>query len=70
VSSGDHEALEAAMHRLATDPRLASAKGGAAARVARERFDESLMARAYEDLYRELLTSRGHAVEELAPGGR
>jgi glycosyltransferase involved in cell wall biosynthesis len=70
VSSGDHEALEEAMHRLATDPRLASAKGAAAARVARERFDDSVMARAYEDLYRELLTSRGHAEEALAPGGR
>jgi glycosyltransferase involved in cell wall biosynthesis len=42
------------MFELASDLALAQAKGRSAARVARERFDVSVMARAYERLYHEL----------------
>lgn len=51
VAPDDVGALEAAMAQLACDLSLARAMGGAAAQVARERFDASSMARAYEELY-------------------
>jgi glycosyltransferase involved in cell wall biosynthesis len=53
VEPGDDAALEEAMHRLASDARLLHELGTAAAQVAAERFDQSIMARAYERLYRE-----------------
>jgi glycosyltransferase involved in cell wall biosynthesis len=53
VPPGDEPALEAAMHELASDAALARRMGAAAARVAVERFDHAVMARAYERLYRE-----------------
>ncbi len=55
VAPGDVAALESAMFQLACDLPLARAKGAAAARGARERFDSSRMARAYEQLYQELV---------------
>jgi len=54
VAPGDGAGLECAMFELASDLALAQAKGRSAARVARERFDVSVMARAYERLYHEL----------------
>jgi glycosyltransferase involved in cell wall biosynthesis len=51
IPPGDPDALEAALHELANDLPLSRAKGAAAARVARERFDDVTMARAYERLY-------------------
>jgi glycosyltransferase involved in cell wall biosynthesis len=54
VAPGDVAGLEAAMFELASNPELARAKGEAAARVAQARFDSKLMARAYEQLYRDL----------------
>jgi glycosyltransferase involved in cell wall biosynthesis len=51
VPPGSPGALEAAMFRLASDPALARTKGAAAAGVAAERFDESVMVSAYERLY-------------------
>jgi len=53
VAPDDRVALESAMFELASDLALARAKGQAAARVARERFDATVMARAYERLYQE-----------------
>jgi glycosyltransferase involved in cell wall biosynthesis len=52
VAPGDEAALEAAMHALAAAPDLARAAGRRAALVARERFDDAAMARAYERVYR------------------
>jgi hypothetical protein len=43
---------------LAGDLALARAKGAAAARIARERFDDAVMARAYERLYLEIQGAR------------
>lgn len=51
VAPGETGALEAVMYEIAGDLRLARALGGVAARVARERFDDTTMARAYERLY-------------------
>lgn len=48
-------ALEAAMWELANDLPIARAMGAAAARAARERFDASVMAKSYQQLYRELV---------------
>jgi glycosyltransferase involved in cell wall biosynthesis len=53
VALGDESALEMAMRELASDMVLARSRGAAAARVARERFDASVMGRAYERLYGE-----------------
>jgi len=58
VAPGDSAGLERAMFELASDLALTQAKGRAAARVARERFDISVMARAYERLYHALLPRR------------
>lgn len=55
VASDDTGALEAAMCQLARDLPLARALGSAAAEVARERFDAAVMARAYEQLYLEVV---------------
>lgn len=55
VPAGDAAALESALRELASDLPLARALGAAGLRVARERFDASTMAGAYEELYRELL---------------
>jgi glycosyltransferase involved in cell wall biosynthesis len=55
VAAGDAAALEDAMVRLASAPPLARAMGSAAARVARERFDASRMADAYEEVYAEVV---------------
>lgn len=54
VTPNDAPGLEAAMFELASDLAVAHAKGEAAAHVARERFEVSTMARAYERLYEEL----------------
>ena len=54
VPPGDVAALEAALHALVTDAGLARTMGEAAARSARERFDDAQMAQAYEQLYREV----------------
>ena len=59
VAPGDVAALESAMLQLACDLPLARAMGTAAARRALERFDSSRMARAYEQLYRDLVSPRG-----------
>jgi glycosyltransferase involved in cell wall biosynthesis len=54
VAPGDGTALESAMLELATDLPRARARGAAAARIARARFDASVMASAYEKLYAEV----------------
>jgi glycosyltransferase involved in cell wall biosynthesis len=51
-------ALAAAMRQLLDDPALRQRLGNAAAHVARERFDASLMARRYQTLYDHLLRPR------------
>ncbi|OFX26090.1 MAG: hypothetical protein A2V77_18420 [Anaeromyxobacter sp. RBG_16_69_14] len=51
VPPGEPSSLEAAMYEIACDLGLARAMGGVAARFARERFDDTDMARAYERLY-------------------
>lgn len=51
---GDSAALASAIRNLAVDPSLRARLGAAAARTVAERFDVSVMARAYERLYREL----------------
>jgi glycosyltransferase involved in cell wall biosynthesis len=55
VPSGDEAALQEAMTALAGDLALARRKGAAAARLARERFDDERMARAYERLFQEMV---------------
>lgn len=69
VPAGDAAALEAALWELASDPALAAARGAAAARTARERFDAAAMARAYERLYLSLTKGRasGRARAPAAP---
>ncbi len=57
VPPDDVPALEAAMLEIAEDLPLAHARGRAAARVARDRFDASTMAAAYERLYVEMTGS-------------
>lgn len=52
----DAEALAQAIRRLADDPDLAQRLGGAAAKKARERFDERIVIKETLDLYRELLS--------------
>lgn len=54
VAPGDTAALESAMFQFASDLPRARAAGGKAVRIARERFDLSVTARAYEVLYEEL----------------
>jgi glycosyltransferase involved in cell wall biosynthesis len=54
VPAGREEALEAAMYDLASDLAMVRTMGEAAARSAAERFDASLMAKAYEQLYEEI----------------
>ncbi len=54
IPPGDLAALEAALLAVAADPPRARATGIAAARVARERFDEAVMVRAYQHLYEEI----------------
>lgn len=54
VPPQDPGALERALFALASDLPAARAKGAAAARVARERFDDALTARSYERLYAEM----------------
>lgn len=70
VAAGDELALEASMYELAHDLPLARAKGAAAAHLAKERFDESVMARAYERLYLELTASRPRSAFTAASAGR
>ncbi len=68
VAAGDVTGLESALHELASDRALAQSLGAAALRTARERFDVASMARAYEQLYEELLAVR--AVGPVSrPGG-
>lgn len=55
VPPGNLAALEGAMYSLASDLALAQVKGASAARVAATRFDATIMARAYERLYAELI---------------
>lgn len=54
VPPGDVAALEAALAELGSDLALSRALGAAALRRAREQFDSSVMANAYERLYDEL----------------
>jgi glycosyltransferase involved in cell wall biosynthesis len=54
VEAGDHWALARAMSRLGRDLALARAKGAAAGEIARDRFDDVAMAKAYERLYLEV----------------
>jgi glycosyltransferase involved in cell wall biosynthesis len=54
ASPGDVGALERAMYRLASDRALAREKGAAALQRARQCFDVSTMAEAYEELYRDV----------------
>ncbi len=54
VRPGDVAALEAAMFEIASDPGRARAAGAEALLAARARFDASVMARAYDDLYHEV----------------
>lgn len=51
---GDSAALATALRDLAADSGLRARLGAAAARTVAERFDVSIMARAYDRLYREL----------------
>ena len=53
VPPGDVPALEAALFEIAQDLRRAQVMGAAGGRIAAARFDDVLMARAYEQLYRE-----------------
>jgi glycosyltransferase involved in cell wall biosynthesis len=53
VPPGDAGALAEALHEVVARPDLARARGAAAARVARARFDVSSTVRAYEAIYRE-----------------
>lgn len=55
VGSGDDEALAEALRRLLADSELRRQIGAAAARDARSRFDAERQARAYLDLYEEVL---------------
>ncbi|HET6437206.1 MAG TPA: glycosyltransferase [Anaeromyxobacter sp.] len=57
VVPGAAGALESAMYELAASPALARALGAEGRRVAGRRFDSGAMARAYEQLYRELLSA-------------
>jgi glycosyltransferase involved in cell wall biosynthesis len=57
VAPGDDGALEAALYELASDRETTRSLGAAALRAARERFDASLMTRAYERLYDEMLAA-------------
>jgi len=59
VNSGDTQAFAQALSRLAGDPAALQATGEAARQRAREKFDQRLMIRAYEDLYEKLLTEKG-----------
>jgi glycosyltransferase involved in cell wall biosynthesis len=54
VAPGDAGALESALVELASDLPRARAKGAAGLRIARARFDVSVMANAYEQLYGEV----------------
>jgi len=56
VPPGDVEALAGAMRQLAASREERARLGAAGAKVAREHFDVSHMARAYERLYQELLS--------------
>jgi glycosyltransferase involved in cell wall biosynthesis len=55
VPPEDGRALEAAMFELCADSALARTMGAEAQRVARARFDDDVMARAYADLYDDLV---------------
>jgi len=70
VPPEDQAALESAMHELAHHLPLARRMGVEAAQRARERFDDAVMARAYERLYQEEVSrvSRRVARSELAAG--
>jgi glycosyltransferase involved in cell wall biosynthesis len=57
--NGDHRALATCMSALLDDPALRASRQEAARRIV-ARFDESRLAGEYLNLYREILTSRGH----------
>ena len=57
VGAGDHEALAAAILRLAEDPGRASRQATAARRHVLEHFSAEVNARATLDLYRRLVSS-------------
>jgi glycosyltransferase involved in cell wall biosynthesis len=67
VAPRDAGALEAALYELASDLEMARSLGAAALRAARERFDASLMARAYEQLYDEMLATRAVFLRASSP---
>jgi glycosyltransferase involved in cell wall biosynthesis len=58
VAPDDPAALSAAMKRLAQDRTLARRLGGEGARVAAERFDAAVVARAYASIYEEIRGKR------------
>ena len=58
VPPGDASALTEVMLRLCNDPCLRLSMGEHARRTARERFDVSAMAKAYEKLYTDLISYR------------
>jgi glycosyltransferase involved in cell wall biosynthesis len=58
VPPGDATALAHAMLRMASDPVAAQRLGVRGRKIARERFDTTAMARAYENLYRQELPRR------------
>jgi glycosyltransferase involved in cell wall biosynthesis len=68
VAPGDVSGLAAAMRDLAADPALSRELGAEALRVAGGRFDASTMARAYDDLYQELLGAKAGS-PAAPPGG-
>ena len=70
VNSGDTQSFADALMMFANDPAALRRMGDAAARRAREKFDQSLMIRAYEDLYTGLLSAKdtkSQAKEERIP---
>jgi glycosyltransferase involved in cell wall biosynthesis len=55
VPPGDRQALKAVLARLLADPELRSRMGSRARAIASERFTAEVMARCYEEIYRELV---------------
>jgi glycosyltransferase involved in cell wall biosynthesis len=67
VPAGDGAALYRALIALAGDRELARRMGAAGARIARERFDEAVMAAAYARLYASVARG-GNATSSYGPG--
>jgi glycosyltransferase involved in cell wall biosynthesis len=62
VEPGDVDGLAARLRRLLADPALAGALGRAGRELARASYDVTVMARAYDRTYRELLTPKKEAL--------